>query len=83
MHSPKAVWRLTLKGRFTSLIGALLLAALIPLLAACGGPDTVVIATTADYHPFNFINDEGEIDGLERELGTNSASALVCSVSGS
>ena len=57
-----------MKARFTSLIGALLLAALIPLLAACGGADTVVIATTADYHPFNFINDEGEIDGFEREL---------------
>ena len=58
-----------MKGRSTRLICALLLAAIIPLLAACGGPDTVVIATTADYHPFNFVNDEGEIDGLERELG--------------
>lgn len=58
-----------MKGRSTSLIEALLLAALIPLLAACGGLDSVVIATTDDYHPFNFINDDGEIDGLERELG--------------
>ena len=49
---------------------ALLLAvALIPLLAGCRGADTVVIATGGDYHPFDFINDEGEIDGLERELG--------------
>ena len=58
-----------MKSRSARLIGALLLAALIPLLSACGGADMVVIATTADYHPFNFVNDEGEIDGLERELG--------------
>ena len=50
-------------------LGALLLAAMLTsLLAACGG-GTVVIATTGDYHPFNFIDDEGEVDGLERELG--------------
>ena len=50
--------------------GALLLAAaLLPLLVSCGGPDTVLIATVGDYRPFNFINDEGELDGLERELG--------------
>ena len=49
---------------------ALLLAAvLMALPAACGGADTVTIATVGDYHPFDFINDEGEIDGLERELG--------------
>ena len=49
---------------------ALLLAAVLVLLpAACGGADTVTIATVGDYHPFDFINDEGEIDGLERELG--------------
>ena len=46
------------------------LAALLTLLVvACGGTDTVTIATTGNYHPFNFINDDGEIDGLERELG--------------
>lgn len=49
---------------------ALLLAvALIPLLVGCREVDTVVIATVGNYHPFDFINDEGEIDGLERELG--------------
>ena len=41
----------------------------MPLLAACGGADAVVIATVGNYHPFDFINDEGEIDGLERDLG--------------
>ena len=45
-------------------------AALIALLAACGGgTDTVVIANVGNYHPFGFVNDDGEIDGLERELG--------------
>ncbi len=39
------------------------------LLTTCGGADKVVIATTGDYHPFNFVNDEDEIEGLERELG--------------
>ena len=63
-------WGLTLKGRFTHTLRALLLAVmLMPLLAACGGADTVVIATDGNYHPFNFVNDDGEIDGLERELG--------------
>ena len=59
-----------MKGRFTHALSALLLAVmLMPLLAACGGADTVVIATDGNYHPFNFVNDDGEIDGLERELG--------------
>ena len=61
---------LTLEGRFVHVLAALLLAAaLMPLLAACGGADAVVIATVGNYHPFDFINDEGEIDGLERDLG--------------
>ena len=59
-----------MKGRLTHAFSALLLAAaLLPLLIACGGADSVAIATAGDYHPFDFINDEGEIDGLERELG--------------
>ena len=59
-----------LKGRFIHTLSALLLAAaLMTLLAACGSADKVVIATDGDYHPFNFINDAGEVDGLERELG--------------
>ena len=50
-------------------MGAVLIAAaLTPVLAGCGGADKVVIATVGDYHPFDFINDEGEVDGLEREL---------------
>ena len=59
-----------MEGRFVHVLAALLLAAaLMPLLAACGGADAVAIATVGNYHPFDFINDEGEIDGLERDLG--------------
>ncbi len=46
-----------------------LLAGALVLLAACGGADPAVIATGGDYHPFNFVNEQGEIDGLERALG--------------
>ena len=56
-------------GFIRGLGGSVVTAALLPLLAACGGADTVVIATVGNYHPFDFINDEGEIDGLERDLG--------------
>ncbi len=59
-----------LKSRSIFALTALLLAAaLIAAPAACGGADKVVIATVGNYHPFDFVNDEGEIDGLERELG--------------
>ncbi len=42
--------------------------ALVSIVIACGG-EPVLIATEGKYHPYNFINDKGEIDGLERELG--------------
>ena len=39
-------------------------------LLSCGdSAEPVRLATEGAYHPFNFINDDGEIDGLERELG--------------
>ena len=38
-------------------------------LASCSEAEPVLIATSGDYHPFNFVNDAGEIDGLEREMG--------------
>lgn len=57
-------------GRSAPWLSGLLLAAVLALLlTACGGTETVTIATTGDYDPFNFINEDGEIDGLERELG--------------
>jgi polar amino acid transport system substrate-binding protein len=39
------------------------------VFAACNGSGAVTLATAGDYHPFNFIDDAGEIDGLEREMG--------------
>lgn len=59
-----------LKRRFTHLFGAILLSVVLAAsLVSCGEAERVVIATSADYHPFNFVDDDGEIDGLERELG--------------
>ena len=59
-----------MKLRFKSAAGSIALAmALLSVLAACGGAEKVVIATDGNYRPFNFINDAGEIDGLEREMG--------------
>ena len=61
---------MTSKARTVLALGTLLLAMALALsMAACGGADKVVIATGGDYHPFDFINEDGEIDGLERELG--------------
>ncbi|MDE2938880.1 MAG: transporter substrate-binding domain-containing protein [Chloroflexota bacterium] len=48
-----------------ALVGALV----VGTLACSGGTDTVRLATEGQYHPFNFINDGGEIDGLEKEVG--------------
>ena len=43
------------------------------LVAAClsciGGADAVKMGTEGAYPPYNFINDDGEVDGFERELG--------------
>lgn len=50
----------------TPLAALLLTATLTVSMAACGSADPVVVATIGAYHPFDFINDEGEIDGLER-----------------
>ena len=44
----------------------------VPAVASvsCGGEsDTVRMGTEGAYPPYNFINDEGEVDGFERELG--------------
>ncbi len=41
----------------------------VGLLACSGAARPVLLATEGDYHPFNFLDDDGEIDGLERELG--------------
>ena len=56
--------------RFLHLVGVILLsAALVASLTSCRETEPVVIASDGNYRPFNFVNDDGEIDGLERELG--------------
>ena len=53
-----------------NLLLAFMVVGLAATLLACNeDAEPVLLATEGDYHPFNFINDEGEIDGLERELG--------------
>ena len=48
----------------------LLLAAAVSALAAGAAfADTVRMGTEGAYPPYNFINDKGEVDGFERELG--------------
>ena len=45
------------------------IAVLVFACLACGGPETVRMGTEGFYPPYNFIDDEGEVDGFERELG--------------
>ena len=45
------------------------LAAVIVLLTSCVGDGTVRMGTEGAYPPYNFINDQGEVDGFERDLG--------------
>ncbi len=60
----------TLKLSLWKLLLAIMVAGLAAALLACSDDtEPVLLATEGDYHPFNFINDDGEIDGLERELG--------------
>ena len=47
------------------LVAVALVVVVIAAMSACNGSDTVVFATDGAYHPFNFVNDDGEIDGLE------------------
>jgi polar amino acid transport system substrate-binding protein len=47
----------------------ILTTALLALTAGAAMADTVRMGTEGAYPPFNFINDKGEVDGFERELG--------------
>ena len=47
----------------------ILAAAALALSATATLSQTVRLGTEGAYPPFNFINDNGEVDGLERELG--------------
>ncbi len=58
-----------MRSRSAGAMAALLLATVGALAVACGGTETTLIATTGDYIPFNYINEAGEIEGLERDLG--------------
>jgi polar amino acid transport system substrate-binding protein len=51
----------------TAAAAASLLAASTAL--AQGIPETVRLGTEGAYPPYNFVNDSGEVDGFERELG--------------
>jgi len=53
----------------TILFGALVAVFLAVSLACSEASDAVRMGTEGAYPPYNFINDAGEIDGFERELG--------------
>ena len=44
-------------------------AAVLALTAGMASAETVRLGTEGAYPPWNFINDAGEVDGFERELG--------------
>lgn len=47
----------------------ILTTALLAITAGFAAADTVRMGTEGAYPPYNFINDAGEVDGFERELG--------------
>lgn len=47
----------------------MLATALLALTAGASMAQTVRMGTEGAYPPYNFINDKGEVDGFERELG--------------
>ena len=47
----------------------ILTTAALALTAGIAAADTVRMGTEGAYPPYNFINDAGEVDGFERELG--------------
>ncbi|MEL0436373.1 transporter substrate-binding domain-containing protein [Phycobacter sp. K97] len=54
--------------------------AALALTAGVALADTVRLGTEGAYPPYNFINDKGEVDGFERELGDElcKRAALTC-----
>ncbi|WP_322865485.1 transporter substrate-binding domain-containing protein [Aquicoccus sp. G2-2] len=47
----------------------ILAAAALAVSASMSFADTIRMGTEGAYPPYNFINDKGEVDGFERELG--------------
>lgn len=58
----------------------ILTTATLALTAGMSFADTVRMGTEGAYPPYNFINDAGEVDGFERELGDELCvrAALTC-----
>ena len=58
----------------------LLTTAALALSTGFAMADTVRLGTEGAYPPYNFINDKGEVDGFERELGDElcKRAALTC-----
>ena len=58
----------------------ILTTAALALAAGMSFADTVRMGTEGAYPPYNFINDAGEVDGFERELGDElcERAALTC-----
>ena len=52
-------------------------AALFALVAAPAYAQTVRMGTEGAYEPYNFVNDAGEVDGFEREVGDK-----LCEIAG-
>ncbi|OUS05091.1 amino acid ABC transporter [Rhodobacterales bacterium 52_120_T64] len=55
----------------------ILAATIAAFVAGSVAADTVRMGTEGAYPPYNFINDDGEVDGLERELGDR-----LCEIAG-
>lgn len=55
----------------------MLATALMALTAGAAAAQTVRLGTEGAYPPYNFINDAGEVDGFERELGDT-----LCTIAG-
>ncbi len=47
----------------------LLAAAALALTAGIGAADTIRMGTEGAYPPYNFVNDKGDLDGFEIEMG--------------
>jgi polar amino acid transport system substrate-binding protein len=58
----------------------ILTTAALALTASMGMAQTVRMGTEGAYPPYNFLNDKGEVDGFERELGDElcKRAALTC-----
>ena len=55
----------------------LIIAAALAAFTTSATADTVRMGTEGAYPPYNFLNDDGEVDGLEREIGD-----ILCEIAG-